>query len=56
MIELAQRAGYRVQQSADAFAGRKIYLHYRSVFGPHLWSVLHGACRWFVLGGVFCVN
>lgn len=34
MIELAQRAGYRVQQSADAFAGRKIYLHYRSVLGP----------------------
>lgn len=33
-IELAQRAGYRVQQSADAFAGRKIYLHYRSASGP----------------------
>ncbi|MAE28705.1 MAG: nucleotidyl transferase AbiEii/AbiGii toxin family protein [Planctomycetota bacterium] len=34
LVELAQRAGYRVQQSADAFAGRKLYLHYRSVSGP----------------------
>jgi predicted nucleotidyltransferase component of viral defense system len=34
VIELAQRAGYRVQQSSDAFAGRKIYLDYRSVSGP----------------------
>jgi len=32
--ELAKRKGYRVQQSADAFAGRKIYLIYRSVLGP----------------------
>lgn len=32
--ELARRKGYRVQQSADAFAGRKIYLIYRSVLGP----------------------
>lgn len=32
--ELARRAGYRVQRSADAFAGRKLYLHYRSAFGP----------------------
>jgi len=29
--ELAQRAGYRVQRSADSFAGRKLFLHYRSV-------------------------
>ncbi len=34
VIELARRSGYRVQQSADAFAGRKIYLDYRSVSGP----------------------
>ena len=32
--ELAQRAGYRVQRSAEAFAGRKLFLHYRSVLGP----------------------
>jgi len=32
--ELARRAGYRVQRSADVFAGRKLYLHYRSVLGP----------------------
>jgi predicted nucleotidyltransferase component of viral defense system len=31
--ELARRRGYVVQQSADAFAGRKIYLRYRSVLG-----------------------
>ena len=31
---LASRKGYRVQQSRDAFAGRKIYLIYRSVLGP----------------------
>lgn len=35
VIELAQRSGYRVQQSADAFAGRKIYLLYTSVTGPN---------------------
>ena len=34
VTELARRKGYRVQQSADAFAGRKIYLIYRSVLGP----------------------
>jgi len=34
VTELARRAGYRVQRSADAFAGRKIYLHYRSALGP----------------------
>lgn len=33
VTELARRKGYRVQQSADAFAGRKIYLIYRSVLG-----------------------
>jgi predicted nucleotidyltransferase component of viral defense system len=32
--ELAQRAGYRVQRSADSFAGRKLFLHFRSVLGP----------------------
>ena len=31
--EIAKRQGYRVQQSADAFAGRKLYLRYRSVLG-----------------------
>jgi len=34
VTELARRKGYHVQQSADAFAGRKIYLIYRSVLGP----------------------
>lgn len=34
VAELAMRKGYRVQQSRDAFAGRKIYLIYRSVLGP----------------------
>lgn len=34
VTELARRREYRVQQSADAFAGRKIYLIYRSVLGP----------------------
>jgi predicted nucleotidyltransferase component of viral defense system len=29
--EIARRQGYRVQQSADAFAGRKLYMSYRSV-------------------------
>ena len=33
VIELAGRKGYRVQRSSDAFAGRKIYLLYRSVLG-----------------------
>ncbi len=33
VIDLARRQGYRVQQSADAFAGRKFYLRYRSVLG-----------------------
>jgi predicted nucleotidyltransferase component of viral defense system len=31
--QLAERHGYRVQQSADAFAGRKLFLRYRSVLG-----------------------
>jgi hypothetical protein len=34
MVELARRSGYRVQRSADAFAGRKLFLVYRSVLGP----------------------
>jgi hypothetical protein len=33
VIELARRLGYGVQRSADAFAGRKLYLRYRSVLG-----------------------
>ena len=33
VTDLARRQGYRVQQSADAFAGRKYYLLYRSVVG-----------------------
>lgn len=32
--ELARRKGYRAQQSKDAFAGRKIYLIYKSILGP----------------------
>lgn len=35
VIELAQRRGYRVQVSADTFAGRKAYLTYLSVFGQN---------------------
>jgi len=34
VVDLARRQGYRVQQSADAFAGRKFYLLYRSALGP----------------------
>jgi len=34
ITELASRKGYRVQLSRDAFAGRKIFLIYRSVLGP----------------------
>jgi len=33
LADLARRRGYRVQQSADTFAGRKLYLRYRSVLG-----------------------
>ncbi len=32
--DLARRAGYKIQRSADAFAGRKLYLHYSSALGP----------------------
>jgi hypothetical protein len=32
VIRLAERKGYRIQPSADAFAGRKYHLLYRSVF------------------------
>ncbi|HHI79099.1 MAG TPA: hypothetical protein ENK02_03895 [Planctomycetes bacterium] len=35
VIELAERAGYRIKKSADSFAGRKIYLEYHSVFGSN---------------------
>jgi len=34
VAELARRRGYRVQRSREAFAGRKMYLAYRSVLGP----------------------
>ncbi len=34
IAQLAQRHGYRVQHSADAFAGRKLYLSYTSALGP----------------------
>lgn len=34
VTELARRKGYHIQQSAEAFAGRKIYLIYRSILGP----------------------
>ena len=33
VAQLAQRRGYRIQRSADAFAGRKFYLTYGSVLG-----------------------
>ena len=32
-LEMGERQGYRVQQSRDAFAGRKFYLSYRSTLG-----------------------
>ena len=32
--ELARRAGYRIQRSAESFAGRTLFLHFRSVLGP----------------------
>jgi predicted nucleotidyltransferase component of viral defense system len=35
LADLARRRGYKVQQSADAFAGRKLYLRYRSVLGQN---------------------
>jgi predicted nucleotidyltransferase component of viral defense system len=34
LVELARKRQYRVQKSAEAFAGRKLYLNYRSVLGP----------------------
>jgi hypothetical protein len=34
VTELGRRKDYRIQQSSDAFAGRKIYLIYRSILGP----------------------
>jgi len=34
VVQLAERHGYRVQQSADAFAGRKLHLHFHSALGP----------------------
>lgn len=33
IITLAERLGFRTQQSKDAFAGRKIYVNYSSVLG-----------------------
>jgi len=35
LIQLSVRKAYRIQKSADAFAGRKIYLVYRSVTGQN---------------------
>jgi len=35
LVQLAGRKAYRAQKSADAFAGRKIYLLYRSVTGQN---------------------
>jgi len=34
VADLAGRAGYKVQLSADAFAGRKMFLAYQSALGP----------------------
>ncbi|RJQ57343.1 MAG: hypothetical protein C4530_12815 [Desulfobacteraceae bacterium] len=34
IYELSRRRGYQPQRSADSFAGRKIFLSYRSVMGP----------------------
>ncbi|MCX5769622.1 MAG: nucleotidyl transferase AbiEii/AbiGii toxin family protein, partial [Candidatus Hydrogenedentes bacterium] len=52
VVAVVQRLGFDVQQSADSFAGRKLYAGYRSVLGPpsrvevdlnYLWRVpLHG--------------
>ncbi len=33
VAEIAQRFGYRVQQSAEGFAGRKFFLSYQSALG-----------------------
>ena len=35
VIDLAGRRGYDVQRSAEAFAGRKLFLRYRSVLGQN---------------------
>jgi len=35
IVDLARRKHYHVQESADAFAGRKIYLLFQSVFGAN---------------------
>jgi len=35
VVEISRRLGYRVQSSADAFAGRKIFLLYQSVLGQN---------------------
>lgn len=35
VIDISRRLGYRVQISADAFAGRKLFLLYRSVLGQN---------------------
>lgn len=34
IIDLARKKGFLVQQSADTFAGRKIFCSYKSVLGP----------------------
>ena len=33
LVDLAKRHGYRIQESAEAFAGRKFFLRYRSALG-----------------------
>lgn len=35
IIEISRRLGYRVQRSADTFAGRKLFLQYRSELGQN---------------------
>jgi len=35
VISLARKKGFTVQQSADTFAGRKIFCRYQSVMGPN---------------------
>jgi len=35
IIEISHRLGYRVQRSADTFAGRKLFLQYRSELGQN---------------------
>ncbi len=45
VAELARRGGYRLQLSADAFAGRKFYLLYQSVYTSPCWDRRTGS-KW----------